>query len=301
MNQLIGWTRRYWWLLLAAVVLTWWIGGGRIQRNWMGMGYGLDTGVGGSVAPGFPMMVQRGAEIQPVSSMMFPIVDQGISQSKDRLVIQENSVSLLVADVNESVGRIQGLAESKGGFLVSKNVDRPEEIATGVIAVRVPSDKVAEMLAGLEELAVKVVSESVYGDDVTAQYEDIDAKLTVILKTKTKLEELLEQAVGVQDILEVQRELNNLQYQIDALQGQKDYLSKAAELTKITVYLSTDELALPYAPDTAWRPEVVFKQAVRELVRSLRQIGGGLIWVVVYSPIWLGLLLVGWLIKRKVK
>jgi hypothetical protein len=95
----------------------------------------------------------------------------------------------------------------------------------------------------------------------------------------------MDQAKLVPDLLSVQRELINLQSQIDSLKGQQKYFEQSAKLSKITIYLSTDELALPYAPDNSWRPAVVFKEAVRSLIYNLRSLANLIIWLVVYSPI----------------
>jgi hypothetical protein len=144
-----------------------------------------------------------------------------------------------------------------------------------------------------------VVDENVSGRDVTDQYVDLEARLTTLNKTKAKFEEILDRATQVQDLLNVQRELINLQSQIDSIKGQQQYLSQSAKLSKVTVYLSTDEFALPYSPGQPWRPNVVFKLAVRSLVSTLRGAGTAAIWIGVYSPIWAPILAVIWVIKKK--
>jgi hypothetical protein len=217
----------------------------------------------------------------------------------ERMVITETYMSLVVSDVGAVLIKIQKTAEEAQGFLVNSNVSRPEGAASGSISVRVPSDKKDEVLDKFRSFGVKVVSENVSGRDVTDQYVNIEERMKILMGTKQKFEEIMARAVTVADLLDVQRELSNLQGRIDSLQGQKEYLEKSADLTKITVYLSTDELALPYTPDKAWRAEVIFKQAVRSLVGTVRDLGSLLIWVVVYSPLW-GVALLGyWLWRRR--
>jgi hypothetical protein len=217
----------------------------------------------------------------------------------ERMVITETYMSLVVSDVGAVLIKIQKTAEEAQGFLVNSNVSRPEGAASGSISVRVPSDKKDEVLDKFRSFGVKVVSENVSGRDVTDQYVNIEERMKILMGTKQKFEEIMARAVTVADLLDVQRELSNLQGRIDSLQGQKEYLEKSADLTKITVYLSTDELALPYTPDKAWRAEVIFKQAVRSLVGTVRDLGSLLIWVVVYSPLW-GVALFGyWLWRRR--
>lgn len=220
------------------------------------------------------------------------------SDSQNRLVVQDTSLSLVVNDVSKSIRDVQEIASKMGGFLVNSYLSRPEVGGNGNISIRVPESKRADALDEFKKLSVKVVSESVSGTDVTDQYQDLDSRLEVLYKTKAKFEDILESANNVSELLNVQREIINLQSQIDSLIGQKKYYEQSAKLSKITVYLSTDELALPYTPQNSWRPEVIFKNASRSLLINLRQFGTLLIWIMVYSPIILLGVGMFWFFKR---
>lgn len=220
---------------------------------------------------------------------------------KDRMVAKESTMSLLVKSVVSSQKLINDKVKQAEGYMVTSYVSHPEEneAASGYISVRVPQTRLDEILEYFRRLAVRVVSENLSGQDVTDEYVDIDARLATLLKTKLKFEEILNKTDKVTEILEVQRELVNLQSQIDSLKGQQNYLEKSAQMSKVTVYLSTDELALPYAPAEVWRPSVIFKRAVRSLVGSLRKIGTALIWIGVYSIVWLPIVLMYIVLKRR--
>lgn len=213
---------------------------------------------------------------------------------KERLVAQESTVSLLVKKVEDAQKTILAKAEGLGGYLVASNLSSPEETkaVSGTITVRLPQEKLGEALDYFRTLAVKVISENLSGDDVTDEYVDLEARLSTLLKTKAKFEEILSKAQKVSDILEVQRELTNLQQQIDGLKGQQNYLEKNAQMSRLTAYLSTDEFSLPYTPSNSWRPEVIFKQAVRSLVGLARKLATAIIWLGIYSIIWLPALLI---------
>jgi len=217
----------------------------------------------------------------------------------NRLVIKESYLSLLVKNVVGVQKQIIKKAQDLGGYMVNSNLDNPQEAATATVIVRIPSEKLDEALDYFRDLSVKVISENLQGQDVTDQYVDIESRLSTLLKTKAKFEEIMEKATEIQDILNVQREIINLQSEIDGLKGQKQYLEQSAKLAKLTIYLSTDELALPYAPSEAWRPQVIFKQAVRSLIGSLRKVGTALIWLAVYSVIWIPLALIIFLLHRR--
>lgn len=231
---------------------------------------------------------------------IFPPPDQEtpLSASPDRLVVTETSLSLVVDDVRETAEAIVEKAESEGGFMVSRSLSQPEEAPYGYLSIRVPSDRAEEVLGYFRDLAVKVVSEQVLARDVTDQYEDIGKKLATLEQTKSRLEEIMAQAQKIEDILTAQEKVINLQNQIDSLKGRQEYLEKTAKLSLITVHLSTDELSLPYQPSETFRPQVIFKQAVRSVILTLRGLVEGLIWLGVYGVIWLPILILIFVFKR---
>jgi len=221
------------------------------------------------------------------------------TKSQSRLIIKESYISLVVKNVVDAQKEIVKKTQEWKGFIVQSYFDNPQEAASATITIRLPVKKLDQALNDFKKLAVKVVSENISGTDVTEEYTDIEAQLNTLYKTKAKLEEIIEKATKIIDILEVQRELINLQQQIDMLLGQKKYLEKSAFFTKITIYLSTDELSLPYTPTESWQPKLVFKQAVRSLILNLRKVGTLLIWVFVYLPIIVPLLIVVYYFWKK--
>lgn len=246
-----------------------------------------------------PMMAAKSNLMMPDIGIPVPR-DETVVVSDNRMVIKNSDLSLLVTDVRKTSDEIIIFAKGLGGYMVSSSYSRPEESPFATVTVRVPSSNLDNALSYIRSLGVRVTNENLMGSDVTGAYTDIEARLTTLKKTQTKFSDILEKASNVQDILSVQRELISLQDQTDALIGQKDLLSKNVELTKITVFLSTDELALPYTPDKAFRPNLIFKEAVRSVLNSLRQLGETSIWIGVYSVFWLPLLL-GFLIYKRFK
>jgi len=218
---------------------------------------------------------------------------------KDRLVIKESNLSLLVNKVVEAQKNILQKIEEMGGYMVSSNLTNPQDTAAATVIVRIPVKKFDQALDYFRSISVKVISENLQGEDVTDQYVDLQARLETLNKTKLKFEQIMDKASQIQDILDVQRELINLQSQIDDLKGQQQYLEKSAQMAKVTLYLSTDELSLPYAPSEAWRPQAIFKQATRSLVGTLRALGTLVIWVAVYAVVWVPILIIIIFLRRR--
>lgn len=233
-----------------------------------------------------PMMVKTRGDVVP-------------STSTNRLVVTDTNLSLVVKQAGEAIEAIKRIATGAGGFMVDTYVSSPQENASGNITIRVPSKNLDQVLAAIRAVGLRVTNEQVVGTDVTDQYEDLGARLAVLEQTKRKFEEIMERATQVQDILNVQREIISVQSQIDSLKGRQQYLAKTAELAKVTVYVSTDEYSLPYAPSEPWRPDVVFKLAVRSLVVHMRSLGSAIIWLVVYAVVWVPVVGVVWWWKKR--
>lgn len=232
---------------------------------------------------------------------ILPSPDYTPTQTTDRLVVQESNMSLVVKNVRESVDKATQYATDNAGYMVSSSLSQPEDAPYASLTLRIPAKNLTQALNYFRSLSIKVSSENLTGHDVTDRYVDIQARLDTLNMTKTKFEEIMTKATAVTDILTVQRELINVQDQIDSLKGQQQYLEKTAELAKITMYFSTDEFALPYAPSQPFRPEAIFKQAVRSLVLTLRGVVQAAIWIVVYSIVWLPILAIVWFLSRRKK
>jgi len=220
------------------------------------------------------------------------------STSGERMVIKNSNLSLLVKDVRAQADSALSYAKRVGGYMVSTSYTRPDESPFAEITVRVPTEKLDATLNYFRSLALKVTSENLVGTDVTETYTDIKARISTLEKTKSILEGILTKAIAVSDIVSIQEKILYTQEQIDALKGQEKAIEQNAAFTKVTVYLSTDELALPYTPDTAFRPTVIVKQATRSLLNSLRIGGEALIWIAVYSIIWLPVLVIFFVYRR---
>lgn len=306
MNALTQWVRQNKILasiLVIVVIYIWFSGGLRSSLRSANLSMtAMDKGASSmGYAPEMAMMsapspVARDGIMPPVYSEDSVALNPG-----DRKVVTESYFSALVSDVNQTVNLIQTRVQEVGGFVVNSSVNHPSEASTGTIVVRVPKDQVEAVTQALREDAVKITMETVTGYDVTDQYTDYQARLETLEATLAKFQVIFDQATRIQDILEVQRAIIQVQDQIDQITGQLQRLEELSQSSKITINLSTDELALPYAPDDAWRPQLVFKTAVRNLISNIRDLGSALIWLGVYAVVWVPGLVIAFVVYTKLK
>ena len=109
----------------------------------------------------------------------------------------------------------------------------------------------------------------------------------------------MKQAVKIEDILAVQRELTNVRGQIESMEGRMKYLKESAAFSSLTVYLSTNPEQLPVLDNgNTWKPLATVKDALRGLQDLGKKIVDVFIWVAVYIPLWIVLILVIWMVRR---
>ena len=153
---------------------------------------------------------------------------------QSRIIVHTARISLVVDDVAGTVDRIVGVAQGLGGWMVSS--DRTAE-HTGSVAIRVPAESLDEAFRQVEALALEVESRAVTSEDVTDEYVDSQSRLASMRATEKRLLSFLEQARDVEDALLVQKEISQLQREIEQVQGRLNFLSQTAAFSLIEVYL----------------------------------------------------------------
>lgn len=220
--------------------------------------------------------------------------------TRDRIIIKNGSMSLVVKDVLDSRTKITQEVEKAGGYVVSSDISQPQETPTANVTLRIPAQKFDQILGTIRSLGLKVTSENINSQDVTDEYIDLEGRLKSAEATKQQFLTILNKAVTVEDILKVQTELNRIQTEIEQTKGRMEYLSKSGQFALLTVYLAVDEGELPYLPPSEkWRPDVAFKTALRSLLGTLKDLSYSLIWLLVYSIIIVPTIFVLLFLKRR--
>ena len=153
---------------------------------------------------------------------------------QNRIIVHTARISLVVDDVAQTVDSIANVAQGLGGWVV--NSDRASK-HSGSIAIRVPAQALDQAFLQVEALALEVESRAITSDDVTDEYVDSQSRLISMRATEERLLSFLERAGEMEDALLVQREISQLQQQIEATQGRLNFLEQTAAYSLIEVYL----------------------------------------------------------------
>jgi len=210
--------------------------------------------------------------------------------SSDRMVVRTAQMRVSVADPAIAVTQVSRLAENFGGFVVSSNIYETNRTETVVyqgsyITIRVPSAKLDEVMSQIRALAADpksgVLSESVSGQDVTAEYVDSESRLGNLEAAEAQLKELLDKAPDLQYTMDVFRELTSVREQIEVIKGRMKYLKESADLSAISVDFVA-EASLKPIEIGGWKPEGTAREAIQALINSAQKVVDALIWFGIY-------------------
>ncbi len=228
----------------------------------------------------------------------------------DRMVIKNADLRLLVADTDLAIDGVTQIAADVGGYIVSSRVwyqdwwDGQHKYAA--ITLSVPAGDFELAMRRLRGLGLQVLDEQAAGQDVTDEYVDLQSRLDNLEATRDRIRAFLDQAQTVEESLQVNRELSNIEDQIEQIKGRMNYLSQRTSFSSITVNLEPDlpppptpTPTLTPTPAPGWSAADTFEQASGVLVDAYRGLASLFIWLlVVVIPVLLPFALVIWLLWR---
>jgi hypothetical protein len=229
----------------------------------------------------------------------------GRQETQERLVIRNATLSLQVEDARQVADRITSIVNEMGGWVVSSQISTftnsaGEEDAQGSIQVRVPAENLDATLAQIRSLGIKVFSEQITGQDVTAEYVDLQSQLGNLQAAEEQLQIIMDDAQNTQDVLSVYNELVRIRGEIDVIQGRMNYLSQSAAYSSITVTLSPEPPDEEELDTDTWSPGEDVEDAFDALIEGFQTLGTVLIYAAICGlPLAVLILVPAYIIYRR--
>ena len=270
--------------------------------------YDYAGGAGGAPAAAPEMMAE--APMEPMAPQ--PVADFASDGSGtggfeaaavERMVIQNADLGIVVIDPQAKMDEIGKMAESMGGFVVSKNIfqtytENNLKVPEGNITVRVPAEKLEQALEQIKADAVEVTTETRSGQDVTREYVDLKSRLKTHEQAAEQLSKILEQKTESAEVIEVFNQLVYHREQIETIKGQMQYYEEAAALSAVSVRITAEETLQPLEI-AGWRPVGVARDALQTLINFFQGFVNFLIWLVILLiPAGLLILALLWLVWK---
>jgi hypothetical protein len=215
----------------------------------------------------------------------------------DPKVIKTASMEVELADgtFDKAFRDASLVAVQHGGYIQSSSTSRFDEARTASLVVRVPAARFDPALAAFRELG-DVVAEDASGEDVSAQFVDLQARLRNWEAQESVLLRLMSEANTIDESIKVQRNLSDVQLNIERLRGQLRLLRDQTDLGTIGLTLTEgDQSALVEKQED----DSILGKAWRDAVDGFQNVLAATVIGLGYLiPIALLVLIVGFVVRR---
>lgn len=244
--------------------------GGDEARRAVGRAAGATGETGAAEAPGeappapaqasqapVPGTITSGYLDDQVNNLGSPTDDQPFTR-----VIRSGRLSVVIPvdTFDDRFARAVEVATTNDGY-VSTSTTRER---AGTLEIRVPAENFDETLGGLRALG-DVTVQRISGQDVTAEYVDLQARLRIARSRREVLLRLMDQAVTIDQTIRVQNALDETQLRIEQLQGTIRLLDDRVALATIEVSLREEGVQVVEEVETASLPNA-FERSVSGFV-----------------------------------
>jgi hypothetical protein len=157
------------------------------------------------------------------------------------MIIRTAEVSVIAKDFGQVRTRVEQIVTKHRGYIGSLQASG----ATGggrtlQASLRIPSDQLDGALAEIKTLG-RVQSESQNGQEVTARYVDLQARLSNSRNTERRLIDLLQQRTGkLSDVLEVENELARVRGEIEQMEAERKSLLNQVSFSTLNARITED-------------------------------------------------------------
>jgi len=167
--------------------------------------------------------------------------------TEERKIIKGIHIELDTQDIELAFNSIHTQVSAVGGYVEYSNIGNvgyyydertksQEEMRYASINLRVPSDKLDDMVAYVEGLG-EVRTKSLNTTDQTDYYYDIDSQIENLKVREERLREIMDKAEKISDILEIERELSRVRNEIDGLTRNLKNIDKRVDYSSMTIQL----------------------------------------------------------------
>ncbi len=244
----------------------------------------------------------KGMEAKPDGAA--PDLDLGLlsnSNQENLYLIKTATLHIEVTDTKAAQQQLVDAIQGAGGYIgnLQESVG-PLGLRSVTIQIRVPAERFDEALLGIEPLG-KVLTKQVNTQDVSEEYVDTDSRARNLKKTEERLLDHLNKSARLEDTLRLEQELSRVRQEIERLEGRLRFLGNRVQFSSVQVVLTEAPKAEPVIPSQTFSSAKVASQATRSLVEFSQHVWAKAIWLGVWSPVWVSLAIVVWVVYRRMR
>ncbi|MBO7145901.1 MAG: DUF4349 domain-containing protein [Salinivirgaceae bacterium] len=220
-------------------------------------------------------------------------IEQNVTERK---LIKNGSMTLVVDNLEQTRSEVLNLIEKHGGYVSNEQYSSWEHSSAYNLTVRIPCGNFDSFVADVEAGKGKIESKSMYINDVTAEYIDLETRLDTKRSYLKRYKELLKSAKSVQEIVSIEDKIRSLEEEIDSTVGQLKYLSNQVDYSTLHLNIRHDDAN--YDPHHPEHNQSVAQRLWQSLRSGFRGLVDFVFFLVRIWPAWVIILLVLGVIRR---
>lgn len=192
--------------------------------------YGTTTGYSLRAAGGTDGLVYaNGVEAAPMAKE---------AAEQEQKIIRNASLTITTQAFEDSLAALKQLCLDKGGWIAYEYVGDGNR-RTASLTLRIPAAQLDAFLTGVGDTG-RITSRSESADDVTENYYDTKARLETQQALMARLQALVTDAADLSDLLALEAQMADTQYQIDRLQASLNSTDRQVDYATVDVALRED-------------------------------------------------------------
>ena len=180
-------------------------------------------------APGLVTLEAEGAPLPQLEQQ------SESAETFGRKIIKEGTIRFETADIHKTKSLIERTVQELNGYISKDTISDYSQRIEHTLIIRVPADKFDSLLLNISESVDRFDSKNIEARDVTEEYIDVQSRIKTKKELQARYTELLKQAITIDEMLNIEREIGKLQTEIESAEGRMRYLTDRAAFSTLTV------------------------------------------------------------------
>lgn len=148
------------------------------------------------------------------------------------------NISLKTDDVNETVNSLFSKVDELNGYMANSSITND---GSSSVVFRVPTKDLFTFLNYIESDGNEIVNKTINTNDITSNYNRVEARLEVLKTSKSSYLNMLEKANNVNEIISIQNKIEDLETEILELEMKKASYDNLLDYSTITINLNYED------------------------------------------------------------
>jgi len=158
-----------------------------------------------------------------------------ITENIEQKIIKEGNLRFETNDLAATYSQIQNAVKSQNATIQNDTEGKDYGSVFRKLIIRVPSKNFDLFLKEITKGVTYFDNKEISSQDVTAEFIDIEARLKAKKNLENRYLELLKKANKVSEMLEIEGQLSAVREEIEAKEGQLNYMQNRVSFSTITV------------------------------------------------------------------